>query len=333
MNTTKFGFFVLALLGSWMTGKGQPPPPIRVHDPVVIQQDGIYYLFCTGSGISVYASPDLVNWERKEPVFKESPDWVAQVVPNFKNHIWAPDISYYNGRYYLYYSISAFGKNTSAIGVTTNTSLHPGDPDFHWIDHGIVVQSVPNRDLWNAIDPHVAVDDAGTAWLSFGSFWGGLKLVKLAEDRLSLAQPEEWYTIASRERRPLTDDDRAGNAALEAPFIFKKHGYYYLFASYDYCCRGAESTYKVRVGRSETITGPYLDKEGVRMDKGGGSLVLAGNEAWPGVGHNSIYTFAGKDYFFFHAYDMSDQGRSKLKVSEVSWDQEKWPVVDRENLR
>ncbi|PHN08395.1 arabinan endo-1,5-alpha-L-arabinosidase [Flavilitoribacter nigricans] len=323
---------LLAIICLFAVGSTRAQSDIRVHDPVAIRQGDTYYLFCTGRGISVWSSPDLENWTKQAAVFEHAPDWTQSIVPGFRNHIWAPDISYHDGQYYLYYSISAFGKNTSAIGVATNATLDPESPDFKWQDHGMVIQSIPNRDLWNAIDPNLAVDEEGAAWLSFGSFWGGLKLFKLADNRLQPAQPQEWHTIAKRERDPLEEDDRAGQAALEAPFIFQKNGYYYLFASYDYCCRGAESTYKVKVGRSKDIRGPYLDKDGNRMDQGGGSIVLEGNEQWPGLGHNSIYTFDGQDYFIFHAYDMQDNGRPKLKISTVGWDEDGWPVVDQRGL-
>ena len=116
---------------------------IRVHDPVVIKHDKTYHLFCTGRGIGHFTSTDLESWEKAEPVFPEKPAWTDQIVPNFRNHIWAPDIIFHQGQYYLYYSISAFGKNTSAIGVTTNKTLNPSDKNYQWIDHGIVVQSVP----------------------------------------------------------------------------------------------------------------------------------------------------------------------------------------------
>ena len=84
--------------------------------------------------------------------------------------------------------------------MATNATLDPDAADFKWQDHGIVVRSVPNRDLWNAIDPNVMQDEAGVPWLTFGSFWGGIKLVKLSENPVSVANPEEWYTIARRER-------------------------------------------------------------------------------------------------------------------------------------
>ncbi|MBZ9629528.1 arabinan endo-1,5-alpha-L-arabinosidase [Salegentibacter sp. LM13S] len=306
---------------------------IRVHDPVVAEQDGTFYLFNTGRGISVHSSTDLENWKREESVFSEKPDWTDDVVEDFENHIWAPDIFHKNGTYYLYYSVSSFGKNTSAIGVATNETLDPEDDNFEWVDQGIVIQSVPSRDMWNAIDPNMVEDEEGTVWMSFGSFWNGLKLVKMDEDLKSIAKPEEWHTIARRERSFELPDEDPGDAALEAPFIFKKHEYYYQFLSWDLCCRGDESTYKVVVGRSKDVKGPYVDKEGKPLNEGGGTLVVQGNENWYGAGHNSTYTFNGKDYMFFHAYDANDKGAPKLKVAELEWDEEQWPSLKNDVLK
>lgn len=305
---------------------------IRVHDPVMIKQRDTYYLFCTGMGISVFSSRDRQSWKEEKPVFDRPPAWTQTIVPGFRGHMWAPDISYYNGKYYLYYSVSAFGKNTSAIGLATNVTLDPEDAAFRWEDQGMIVQSVPGRDLWNAIDPNIITDEQGYPWLSFGSFWEGMKLVRLIPNRTALAEPQEWYTIARRERAPFTPDAEAGDAAIEAPFIFKKDSLYYLFVSWDYCCRGENSTYKVVVGRSEKVMGPYVDKEGKSMAEGGGSLVIEGDKRWAGVGHNSTYTFDGKDYLVFHAYDATDDGKSKLKIAEITWDEDGWPVVDRSVL-
>lgn len=299
---------------------------IRVHDPVMIKQGDTYYLFSTGWGISVFSSPDMQNWKEEKPVFSEPPEWTQKIVPGFRGHIWAPDISYYNGKYYLYYSISAFGKNTSAIGVATNVTLNPSDSTFKWEDQGMVIQSVPNRDLWNAIDPNIIADKEGYPWMAFGSFWEGLKLVKLIPNRTAISDPQEWYTIAKRTRTHFTDDKDPGDAALEAPFIFKKDSMYYLFVSWDYCCRGENSTYKVVVGRAKKVTGPYLDKDGKSMAEGGGSLVTEGDENWAGVGHNSVYTFDGKDYLAFHGYDKNDNGTPKLRIEELGWEGG-WPVV------
>jgi len=296
------------------------------HDPVVTKQGDTYYLFCTGPGITSFTSKDLKTWKQNPPVFAEAPKWAKEVAPGFNGHIWAPDISLHNGTYYLYYSVSAFGKNTSAIGLVTNTTLNPEDVNYKWEDQGIVIQSVPGRDLWNAIDPNLIFDENGTPWLDFGSFWSGLKMVKLNPDLKTLAKPEAWHTIARRDRASDLKDEDAGNAALEGPFIFTKGDYYYLFLSWDYCCRGEESTYKLVVGRSKSVTGPYVDKEGIELNKGGGSLVIEGNKNWYGVGHNSVFTFDGKDYNFMHGYDASDKGLPKLIVKEITWIAG-WPTV------
>jgi arabinan endo-1,5-alpha-L-arabinosidase len=270
----------------------------------------------------------MKDWRQEPRVFERAPDWTFSTVPGFEGHIWAPDISEHNGSYYLYYAISQGGKITSAIGVATNRTLDRGSPDFKWIDHGIVLQSVPGRDLWNAIDPQLVIDESGTPWLAFGSFWSGLKLVKLQTDMLRVAEPEEWHALAKRERSVLRDDTDPEPAAIEAPFVFRHAGYYYLFFSWDYCCRGVDSNYKIMIGRSRQLTGPYLDKDGHSLNQGWGTLLLKGNQRWPGVGHNSAYSIDGKDYLVFHAYDARDDGKSKLKILEMSWDVAGWPQLD-----
>lgn len=310
---------------------------IMVHDPVMIRENSTYYLFATGWGIDVWSSKDMKNWTKEKAVFDVAPQWAVDAIPAFKGHIWAPDISFYNGLYYLYYSVSAFGKNTSCIGLATNKTLDPADPDFKWVDHGKVIQSFPGKTNWNAIDPNLIVSEDGTPYLAFGSFWDGLKLIKLTPDATEVDDNlNNILTIASRksssnEPNPPSVDDNpvdAGGNAIEAPFIFKKGDYYYLFASIDYCCKGVRSTYKMIVGRSKSIPGPYLDKEGKSLAKGGGSILLKGDENWHGVGHNSTYTFDDKDYLVFHGYDAHDDGKPKLVIKELSWDENGWPFIN-----
>lgn len=309
---------------------------ISVHDPVMIQEKGIYYLFCTGWGISVWSSTNLETWKREKPVFSQSPAWTSDAVKDFKGHIWAPDISFYNGEYYLYYSISSFGKNNSCIGLATNKTLDSADPEFEWKDQGKIIQSIPGVTNWNAIDPNLVISDDGTPYLTFGSFWDGIKLVKLDKDSKTPVEDISTIpTIASRkssssEPNPPSVDDNpknAGGNAIEAPYIFKKGKFYYLFVSIDYCCKGVNSTYKMIVGRSEQIQGPYFDKTGNNMASGGGSLLLKGNDDWYGVGHNAVCTFNNKDYLIFHGYDAHDEGRSKLIIKEMDWDENGWPFV------
>ncbi|MCW3109772.1 MAG: arabinan endo,5-alpha-L-arabinosidase [Segetibacter sp.] len=319
--------FAVLFLSSHIISAQQVEIRIPAHDPVMIKQDSTYYMLCTGFGISVYSSKDMKNWKKEKPVFDKAPEWSIKAVPGFKGHIWAPDISFHNGQYYLYYAVSAFGKNTSCIGVAVNKTLDSSSPDFKWNDLGKVIQSVPGRDMWNAIDPNLIIDEGGMPYLVFGSFWEGMKLVKLNKDLTSVAQPEEWRTVARRARDFSVSEDSAGNAAIEAPFIFKKDKYYYLFVSWDYCCRAEKSDYKVVVGRSEKVTGPYLDKAGKSMFMGGGSLVVEGdNKSWFGAGHNSVYTFDGKDYIVYHGYDAKDKGRSKLIIEELKW-KDGWPIA------
>lgn len=308
---------------------------ISVHDPVMAKQGDTYYLFCTGMGVSIWSSKDMENWKREKPVFAEAPKWAVEAIPSFKGHIWAPDISFYNGTYFLYYSVSAFGKNTSAIGLATNTTLDPESPDYKWVDHGNIIQSFPGKTNWNAIDPNIITDKKGNPFMSFGSFWDGLKLVKLNKDRKSIAEsPDSLLTIASLkksssdENPPSVDNNPvdAGGNAIEAPFIFKKGKYYYLFASTDYCCKGPQSTYKMIVGRSKDVKGPYLDKSGLSLATAGGTLLMEGDKDWYGVGHNSVYTFDDTDYLVFHGYDAADKGRSKLRIEKLGWEKG-WPFV------
>lgn len=287
---------------------------MRVHDPVMIRQDSTYYLFCTGFGISVWSSKDMKTWQAEKPVFPQAPAWAMEAVPGYRGHTWAPDIAYHNGTYYLFYSVSAFGKNTSCIGLTTNKTLHPDSPDYQWTDHGKVLESAPGRDDWNAIDPNLAFDEQGIPWLAFGSFWSGIKLVKL--DSTLTKTEGALISLASR-RNP-------GNGAIEAPFIFRKDDFYYLFASVDFCCRGEKSDYKMIVGRSHAITGPYTDKAGIDLMKGGGTLVLEGNKDWYGVGHNAVCTFAGQDYLVFHGYAAANRGRACLRMEVLEW-KDGWP--------
>jgi len=344
---------------------GGPPPTdvatndVPIHDPVLIESEGNYYLYGTGGGITSWMSSDLQSWDQIDRVHASTPEWILGVLPEFRGGMWAPDIIEHEGTFYLYYAVSAFGRNRSAIGVATNTTLDPSDPAFEWVDQGMVVASAPGRDMWNAIDANVVFDEEGTPWMDFGSHWGGIKIVKLDPSLTSVAQPEEWHTVAARNRFWMLDERDAGdsanpeldyeslypeylhelntppeseNSAIEAPIIFHKDGWYYLFVSWDRCCSGVESTYKVVVGRSQDIRGPYLDRTGENMAWGGGSLVIQGlgeeDSRWAAGGHNDAVTLNGTDYLVYHAYDKTDGGASKLVIHEIQWDRHGWPTVE-----
>jgi arabinan endo-1,5-alpha-L-arabinosidase len=301
---------------------------VSIHDPAMAKEGDTYYLYSSGPGITFYSSKDMKHWKLRGRVFPGDPIWAKGVASRFNGHVWAPDIAMHQGRYFLYYAVSSPGQNSSAIGVTINKTLDPDSRDYRWEDHGIVLQSVPGRDLWNAIDPNIIVDENGAPWMNFGSFWSGIKLVKLNSSWTTLAEPQEWHSIARRERSVLADDRTPGPAEIEGPFIFRKNDYYYLFVSWGLCCRGSDSTYKMMVGRSRDLRGPYVDEEGRSLAQGGGTLLMGGNKGWAALGHNSAYTFDGKDYLVFHAYEDADNGLQKLKIVEIKWDDKQWPVID-----
>lgn len=292
---------------------------LNVHDPVMIKQDDAYYLFSTGVGIPVRRSTDMQTWRvaRGGTVFQQMPSEAWAYVPA-ADSLWAPDISYFNGRYHLYYSISTFGSNHSAIGLATNQTLHYTDENYRWVDHGIVVKS-QSTDFYNAIDPNLIIDQVGAPWLAFGSHWGGIKLMRLdyATGKAS-TEDTTLYAIAARSEHP---------RAIEAPFIIRRGGFYYLFVSFDQCCNGINSTYNVRVGRAEAITGPYLDRDGVSMLEDGGTLLLTTEGRWRGPGHNAVFSENGQDYIVYHAYDAVQGGTPTLRINRLEWDDDGWPLV------
>ena len=335
MRKEAIAFMAMAMVGLGMKvsaqgdgGRRQRSPMERpvVHDPSMADEKGVLYVFSTGRGVMQLHTSDMKTWEVDGPCLDTLPSWVYRELPSASMHVWAPDILYYRGEWHLFYCCSAFGKNTSVIGHMVSKSLDRQSKSYGWEDPGLLLRSVPHRDNWNAIDPNVIVDSAGTPWLTFGSFWGGLKLVRLTDDLSAVAEPQEWHTVCSREQRWLRDDSEAGNAAVEAPFVFRHGEYYYLFASFDYCCRGEKSTYHVVVGRSRDVRGPYEDKEGRRMDLGGGTRLVGGDgKEYVAAGHCSVHTYKGVDYIAYHSY-RRDNGRPELTIKKIEWEQG-WPEV------
>jgi len=288
----------------------------RTHDPVVIQSGSTYYLFHTGRLIPVKRSTDeLKTWQNAGSVFTSNPPWIAEQVDSAGKTVtdlWAPDISFFGGSFHLYYSASTFGSNRSCIGHATRASLETGS----WSDQGPVICSnvTTGNEPWNAIDPNVVLDASGTPWLAFGSFWDGLKLIRL--NASGARDGAELLALATRS---------VNSRSIEAPFIVRRGAYYYLFASFDFCCRGADSTYRTMVGRSAEVQGPYVDKAGVAMLQGGGSLVLEGNSVWRGPGHNAVLVRGAEAFNVYHAYAASG-GAFELRIAELVWDAEGWPI-------
>jgi hypothetical protein len=290
----------------------------HVHDPVIIREQDAYYIFSTGPGVPMRRSRDMRNWKRIGRVFAEDvPAWACEQIPGARD-VWAPDISYYNDRYHLYYSVSTFGSQRSCIGLATNTTLDPASPDYGWVDHGKVIESFPDRMDFNAIDPNLVLDQAGQPWLAWGSYWGGIKLARLNPEtgkRLDEAGP--IHALAARPTKH----------AIEAPFLTYHDGHYYLFVSFDKCCRGVASNYKIMVGRSREITGPYVDYHGRPMRAGHATTVLAGYDEFRGPGHNGILRQSGDDWLVHHMYDARAKGRRTLQIRPLIWGRDGWPVV------
>ena len=295
---------------------------IITRDPSdVVKCKNEYWVFYTGRGVPSYHSKDLAHWVPGPAVFNTPPEWIAHTVPENRDMIyWAPDVMKVGDRYLLYYSVSSMGKMTSAIGLATNPTLDPNDPACHWTDQGPVVQSHEGGDF-NTIDPALFQDDDGSLWLTFGSYWSGIKLVQLDPLTGKRLNPDAPLI-------PL-----AYNGSIEASYLCKHAGYYYLFVNWGACCQGPRSTYNIRIGRSKLITGPYLDKNGVDMLQHGGSLFLGHRGPLIGPGHAGTLVDQDKSWFTcdFEG-DLRMGGQATLAISPLQWQADGWPqavVQDR----
>lgn len=305
---------------------------VPVHDPVIIREGDNYHVYSTGIAreggqriLSSRTSRDLIHWQAGTPPLEKLPDWATRLIPGATN-AWAPDISFVDGRYRLYYAVSTFGSNRSAIGFATSKTLDPASADYGWHDEGLVVASSPGDD-YNAIDPAFLADAQGRHWLALGSFWTGLKLFRLdpATGKL-LHSNEKPLPLASR---PVP---AGAPSIVEAPFLFAHGGWYWLMASYDYCCKGVSSTYYTVIGRSKTVEGPYRGKDGSSMLAGGGTILLRADlqekQRFRGPGHPGHFRDAdGTDYVVYHAYDRDNKGAPTLRLARLAWGADGWPVA------
>jgi arabinan endo-1,5-alpha-L-arabinosidase len=303
------------------------------HDPSIALENGTYYVFATGKApdggqFAVRCSRNLTDWKLCGHVFAEVPSWIHESSPRTRD-LWAPDISYFHGTYHLYYAYSVFGANTSGIALATNVTLDPTSPRYAWKDEGLVLKSIETDDF-NAIDPNIVLDNQGRPWLSFGSFWSGIKMRRIDATTGKLAASDSTlYALATRAKPEDADSPKPGLPpnweAIEAPYIVRHGDFYYLFVSFDLCCRGVHSNYRIMVGRSRDVTGPYVDAEGKPMLSGGATQLLAGNSRWLGPGGESILQTASGDAMVFHAYD-AETGKPALQVSTITWNGD-WPHV------
>lgn len=329
MNIFKIGPFILLLfvlgIGNAQTvntadsdtvqRKRPPRPKNAVHDPVMAKEGDIYFVFGTGRGVGVKASTDRKNWENIKGVFPDTLAWWNDDIPEQKGHLWAPDIHFRDGKWHLYYSVSAWMNFNSSIGYATNTTLNPNDPNYKWIDQGKVIDFRNAGEGVNCIDPNVFVDDDDRVWLFYGSYQKGLRLVELNPETGKLFNENPEVTVITK-------------ALGEGVFVIKDSGWYYIFASRGRCCAGLESTYQVVMGRSKNVKGPYLNKNGERWVDNEYTLFMAGDYEEPGKGHNGFFTERDTTFIVYHAYTRSANGASLLNIKPMHIDQEGWPTLD-----
>lgn len=270
------------------------PDPSIIHSQT--PGDDNWYLYCTSERFTDYAqvhvmpiskSSDLVNWTYVGDVFAKNPSWVA---PN--GALWAPDIEYFNGKYYLYYAVSNTVAGGAAVYVATSDS--PAGP---WkASPTPVVESEPDpgRGMRSTIDPAV-VQDGDQRYIFFGSFNGGISARALSADGMSSDRGSEVLIALS---------DR-----YEAPYIVKRNNYFYLMVSAGTCCDGSLSGYGVYAARSQNVLGPYIDRDGnslVESRIGGTPVLTMNGNRWIGPGHNAVATdAAGHNWMIYHAIDVN----------------------------
>lgn len=292
-------------------GGGRYANPLTSYslpDPSVIRaSDGYFYLYATEDirNLPVFRSADLVDWEYRGTAFSEKsrPDFLPG------GGLWAPDINRIGDRYVLYYSMSIWGQEwTCGIGCAVSDT-----PEGPFEDCGKMFDS-SGIGVRNSIDPFYVEENDGK-YLFWGSFHG-IYMIRLSDDGLSV--------------RPGAKPRKVAGTAYEAACVYKRDGYYYLLASIGTCCEGLDSTYTLVVGRSRSLTGPYVNREGEDMLDNRHEVLLHGSEAFVGTGHNSeIVTDAvGDTWLLYHAVDVVRPEGRKLMLDRIRW-KDGWPWVGR----
>jgi len=279
-----------------------------VHDPTICKdKNGKYFVFSTAPGIEIRTSTDRTAWTLVGKVWPNGASWTDTYTGTSNGNIWAPDCTYINGVFWLYYSASSFGSRKSAIFLAKSTTGLPGS----WTDEGLVT-STSSSNNYNAIDPNLLI--VGNSWyLSLGSFWTGIKSFPVSPSTGKLLSTTPT-ALAQR---------TAAGGAVEASVVFQFGSFYYLFTSWDKCCLGTSSTYNIRVGRSSSPNGGFVDKSGVALTSGGGTLVLASSGNIVGPGGQDLLVDSDGPILVYHYYTSSGNflGINRLDFSSG------WPVV------
>lgn len=285
----------------------QPVIDVSAPDPTVIRaEDGTFYLYATEDmrNVPIFHSANLVDWKLVGTAFTDNsrPKWLP------KGGIWAPDIQRVGGKYHLYYAKSVWGGEWDA-GIGVAVSNNPAGP---FVDRGCMFTS-KQIGIQNCIDPFY-IEDGGKKYLFFGSFHG-IYGVELTADGLHVKQGAKPREVAG--------------TFMEATYIRRRGGYYYLFGSTGTCCEGARSTYRITIGRSKSLFGPYVDKAGQRLLDNHYNILLDKDDSVLGPGHNAglITDDAGNDYMFYHGFKASDPNAGRVVwLSRIVW-ADGWPSV------
>jgi arabinan endo-1,5-alpha-L-arabinosidase len=308
-STITVGFVLLALADSVLAGSWPLSGSLGAHDPTIIKEGNTWWCFATGFGVPIKSSSDGLRWSQSGRLFDSELPWWRTYAPAMGNvDVWAPDLHRFGGRTWCFYSVSEFGRNNSAIGLKSCTSIAAGD----WRDDGLVISSSSGSQNYNAIDPNLTIDASGNPWLAFGSWFDGIHVVQL--DPGTMKPTGTIYSIAQRSN------------GIEGSNIVYANGYYYLFVSIDICCQGVNSTYKIAYGRSRSITGPYVDKNGTLMLNGGCTLLEVGGDRWKGPGGEDVYQNGSAWVIARHAYDAFNNGTPTLLINDLYWDAASWPT-------
>ncbi|RYX83366.1 hypothetical protein EON83_15200 [bacterium] len=307
---------------------------VLVRDPsTIVSHKGEYWVFGTGPGTQMFSSRDKIHWTKRGAMLATAPSWVAETAPeNRNNTVWAPDARFFGGKYHVYYSYSAMGAQQSGIGVASNETLDPKT----WHDDGLVVKSDKTTGF-NAIDPCVFEGNDGKIYLSFGSYFDGIRVGEVNAQTGLLVSPPPYKRIATRPTTP-------GNA-IEASAIYFHDGWYYCFINFDGCCAGAKSSYNIRVGRSKNVYGPYLDKEGKDLNEGGGSLFWTASfdngtgrlvDDQVGPGHVGVFKEGTDEWLTTHMeWSRAKNGATTMNLNKLGWAPDGWPYVvwDYQNVK
>jgi arabinan endo-1,5-alpha-L-arabinosidase len=290
-----------------------------VHDPTMVREGAWWYVLSTNDGMGIRRSADLVHWQWVGRVFPDgTPAWVRDHLPNVAPDLaWAPDLSYVDGRWNLYWSVADFGTKRAVTGLMTNSTLDPSSPDYRWVDQGLVL-ATDDSSPTAAIDTNAVTDEHGDRWLEWGSFWDGLFVRRLdpttgkflpGAPATNIARRKEWWQ------------------GVEGGYLVRRDGWWWLFASYGFCCHGVDSTYSVHVGRSRSLTGPYVDAAGRPLLAGGGTTLLGTYDDVIGPGHGSVVPVGDQVVLVHHFYDRAHQGVPTLSIRQLVWGPDGWPVA------